>query len=155
MVSTDPAAIGGDVAKALDAAEASLRGGTRRDVERRGGCHRKPLARHRPPRVAASDNDAYAWCDAGLVPRDRGRDGRFGGGGVIFVFFFVGKKRRERVYDGRRPLRDVRDGVAWGRAAGFASSTSLWPKAASERRHAVASFGAAGGARDEERRRVF
>ena len=143
---TDPGAFGGDVAKALDAAERFLR--TSHDAET-----------HRETRVAAvvfgnpspatgavasarTVADVYAWCEK------RGAHAVADETCALAADAVVGDDDDFESQDSNdRARREVRDGIAWGRAAGFASATSLWPKAAHEKRHAVASFGAAGGAR--------
>ena len=147
VVSTDPAAFGGDVAKALDAAEASLRaerGATSSVAAVVFGNPSPATGLLASPRAVS---DAYAWCDARDSCHAIADETGALAAEASFLSFLSEKNDENDVYDGDAALRDVRDGVAWGRAAGFASSTSLWPKAASERRHAVASFGAAGGAR--------
>lgn len=143
VVSTDPAAFGGDVAKALDAAEAFLRterGATSSVAAVVFGNPSPATGLLASPRLVS---ETYAWCDARVACHAIADET----GALAAEASFLSSDDENDVYDGDTALRDVRDGVAWGRAAGFASSTSLWPKAASETRHAVASFGAAGGAR--------
>jgi hypothetical protein len=143
VVSTDPAAFGGDVAKALDAAEAFLRterGATSSVAAVVFGNPSPATGLLASPRLVS---ETYAWCDARVACHAIADET----GALAAEASFLSSDDENDVCDGDTALRDVRDGVAWGRAAGFASSTSLWPKAASETRHAVASFGAAGGAR--------
>ena len=139
FVAVDPAAHGGDVTRALDAAERCLR--EKHDTKRVAAVvfgNPSPVTGS----VASSRfvSTIYAWCDA--------RDAHVVADETAAL---AADARRdddddEESRDAMR-LRDVREGIAWGRAAGFASATALWQKKAHEKRHAVASFGAAGGAR--------
>ena len=157
----DPSAFGGDVAKALDAAERFLR--NQDDAETRVAAVVFGNPSPATGRVVSSRTVAavYAWCDergAHAVADETCalaadvRSSRVGGEDDVHDVF-AGKDDARRDHDADEEnacvLREVRDGIAWGRAAGFASATSLWRKkqAAREKRHAVASFGAAGGAR--------
>ena len=145
VVSTDPAAFGGDVVKALDAAEASLR------AESAASSVAAVVFGNPSPATGLlasprAVSDAYAWCDARDSCHAIADETGALAADASFLSFLSSDDENDD-HDGDTALRDVRDGVAWGRAAGFASSTSLWPKAASDTRHAVASFGAAGGAR--------
>ena len=154
VVSTDPAAFGGDVAKALDAAEASLRaerGATSSVAAVVFGNPSPATGLLASPRAVS---DAYAWCDARDSCHAIADETGALAAEASFLSFLSEKNDENDVYDGDAALRDVRDGVAWGAPPG-----SRVARACGRRRRARGGTrsrrSAPRAARDEERRRVF
>jgi hypothetical protein len=146
VVAADPESFAGDVTKALDCAERCLK--EKHDVKRVAAVvfgNPSPIT----GRIVSSRlvSAVYAWCD------ERNAHAVADETASLAADAFRDDDDDDDDDDTYHKnvttadIRDIREGITWGRAAGFASATSLWSKKAHERRHAVAAFGAAGGTR--------